>query len=150
MEHPDKYTGIERDDGSSWHFGRLSIGAALILSFGLWLFQLVVDYGLSSYACYPVSLPRTSVISGMGWVWPLIIALNLLCLVLALIPTWLSFRNWRMTTPYDPHSFNDVLEKGEKGPKYLEIWGLLVGLGFASVIVFNTFALFLVPICIGV
>jgi hypothetical protein len=149
MEKPEKHTGVESDE-AAWHFGRSSIAAALALSFGLWLFQLVFNYGLSSYACYPVPLPRTSVMAGMGWVWPLIVDINLLCLTLALLSTGLSFRNWRLTNRYDVHTFDDVLEKGEAGAKYLEVWGLVVGAGFAAVIVFNTFALFLVPICIGI
>ena len=149
MVTPEHEDVVDREE-PAWHLGRTSILASLVLAFGLWVFQLVFNYGLASYACYPVRFPRTTVLGGFGWVWPFIVALNLTALVLALFAAALSFNYWRRTGTYDPRSFNDVLEKGEEGPKYLEVWGIVTGLGFAAVIVFNTFGLFLVPICLGI
>ena len=138
------------DSERVWHFGRAAISASLLLAFGLWIFQLVFDYGLSSYAAYPLAFPRSTVAPGFGWVWPTIVAINLASLALALFASALAFRAWRRTNLYDPRSIDDVMEKAEGGPKYLEVWALVTGLTFAAVIVFQTFVLFLVPVCIGV
>ena len=130
-----------------WHPGRTAIFAGLCLGFGLWILQLVLDYGLSSFACFPQFKPQAHITKGFGWVWDAAVGISLAALAVALMSAALCFRNWRRSSAQDPASFNDVLEKGEGPIKYLEMWGLLTALAFGAVIVFNTLALFLVPLC---
>ena len=131
----------------AWHFGRRAIAAGLVLGPGLWILQLVLDYGLSSYGCFPTFTPGSRITPGLGWIWPTIAIINLVALALSLSAAGLSFVYWRRTWANDESSFNDVLEKGEGPAKYLEMWGMITGLSFSAVIIFNTIALFVVPLC---
>lgn len=144
---PDVQSYDRGQNEPSWHYGRVAIFAGLALGFGLWIVQLVLNYGLSEWACFPTTERHAHVVRGFGWVWPSIVGINLGALTLALFAAWLSWRNWRRTGSQDPSSFNDVLEKGEGPQKYLEVWGIATSLGFAAVIVFNTIVLFALPIC---
>ncbi len=114
-----------------------------------WIIQLVVNYGLASYTCYPRGAPRTSVVPGWGGIWGGLLALNLIAIVVALAAAWAAWRIWQATRHEDPGASGEVLEAGEGRTRFLGLVGIMTGLGFFLATVFDTVALFVVPQCIG-
>lgn len=134
------------------HRGRVGLGA---LFFGLcaapivWSIQLMANFALASYSCYPHASPRTSLVPGWGWVWPGQLTINLAALVIALAAAAISWRNWNRTRYEHPGQTSHVLEVGEGRTRFLAMIGFMAALGFCLAIVFNTIALFMVPSCAG-
>ncbi|HEY7900324.1 MAG TPA: hypothetical protein VIC25_03975 [Caulobacteraceae bacterium] len=103
-----------------------------------WIGQLVIGYGISSYACFPATAPA-QISPPPGWSGEVagLLALNLACLILSLLGAALAFRLWR---------------RPGAGPaagrtRFLAGCGLFSGLGFALAILFDTVPILGVPAC---
>jgi hypothetical protein len=114
-----------------------------------WVTQLVVNYALSSYSCYPDSLPRASVLAGWRGVWTIVLIINLLALATAAATTALSYRNWHVVRDEHPGDADDVVEIGEGRSRFIGLAGAISGIGFTLAIVFDLLAILGVPQCSG-
>ncbi|MGI9169750.1 MAG: hypothetical protein ACR2FH_06160 [Caulobacteraceae bacterium] len=104
-----------------------------------WIVQLVVGYGVAGYACYPGDGPRlTPPAGGWGAEHTGLVALNLICLAVALAGGALSWKNWRKVRGEKGGGARGLLETGEGRTRFLATCGILAGLGFALAIAFNT------------
>src|SRR5665213_571339 len=104
-----------------------------------WIVQLVVGYGWAGLACYSGHAPRLRPPPG-GWGGEHagLVALNLVCLAIALAGAALSFRNWRRVRGEKSGGARSLLETGEGRTRFLATCGVLAGLAFAVAIAFNT------------
>jgi hypothetical protein len=133
------------------HRGRVGLSAQLSgLAAGpaAWIAQLIVDYGLSSYACFPKDAPRL-VSPPPGWagehLW--LLAINLACLALAGAGFASAYGGWRLTRAEKRGDAHEMLEIGEGRARFLAICGML-GCGvFAAAILFDTLPILGVPAC---
>lgn len=114
-----------------------------------WITQLVVNFGLSSYACYPDSVPRSHVLPGWENAWIALLVINLLALVVAAGTTFLSYRNWLVTRDERPGSVGDLAESGEGRTRFVCLSGAITGVGFTLAIIFDLIATLGVPQCSG-
>ena len=114
----------------------------------VWLFQLIVDYGLASYACFPNVMPRQQVIDGFGWVWGVLVAMNLAGLAVSLVASAVAYRNLRSSWA-DPAGgpIGTTLDAGDRRNSFLSIFGLWSGVWFLVAIAFDTIVVFWVPLC---
>jgi hypothetical protein len=139
-------------DHPSPHRGRVGLAA---LFFGLiggplaWSLQLVVNFALASHSCFPRDLPQNHLPAGWEGVWNGLLAVNIGAILLALIATAVSYRNWHVTHGEDEGSTHQLVEAGEGRTRFLGFCGTLLGLGFFVAILFNSLALFMVPQCAG-
>jgi hypothetical protein len=121
------------------HRGRVSLGGQL---FGIaagpaaWIAQLVVDYGVSSYVCYPADTPRRDLPGGGEH--GLLLAVNLACLAVALAGFAVSLAGWRRTRAEKPGPLHEMLQIGDGRSRFLAICGLLAAATFAVAILFDT------------
>ena len=127
--------------------GPAALLLALIGGPAAWIVQHLVQYGLTSYACYPGRTPRDEVLPGFGWVWSTSLAFNIAALLLALAAAAAAYRNWCLTREEHRGGAGELVEAGEGRTRFLSLWGILAGLGFALAIAFNMIALFVVPLC---
>ncbi|QXX74102.1 hypothetical protein [Methylovirgula sp. HY1] len=129
--------------------GLVSLAIGLTGAPAAWVTQLVVNYGLSSYACYPASVPRGHVLPGWENVRIALLIINLLALMLAVGTTFLSYRNWVATRDEHPGALDDLVAAGEGRTRFIGLAGAISGIGFALAIVFDLIAVLGVPQCSG-
>jgi len=138
--HPSPH----RDRGSPPLLLFAVVGAAVA-----WSIQLLVDYGLAAHHCYPASLPILSAKVPGGWVYPLLAALNIAAIVLALLSMLAARTIWNRTEEEHGGSTHHLLTAGEGRTRFLAMCGQLAGLAFLIAILFDTVAIYMVPRCFG-
>lgn len=139
QEHPSPH----RNEVRIWSlmFG-LAAGPAA------WIGQLVLGYGLSSYACFPKDEPRlASPPPGWGGEHLLLLAINLLCLALAAGGLSVALANWRRSRAETRGDAHHMLEVGEGRTRFLSFCGILACALFGAAILANTVTILMVPAC---
>ncbi len=125
--------------------GLILLLSALAAGPAAWAFQLIAGYGLSSLACFPHDTPSMqSPPPGWGSEHGILLAINLVCLLVALAGVLVSFLYWR---PVSAEEAGAVVNVGEGRTRFLASCGLLAGLGFSIAILFDTAAILGVPSC---
>ena len=113
-----------------------------------WIGQMLLGYGLSSYACYPKDEPRTAS-PPPGWngeqLWLLVI--NLACLTLALAGLLVALAHWRRVAQEKAGGAHHMLNLGEGRARFMALSGMLTSGLFAATILFNTVNILGVPAC---
>lgn len=112
--------------------------------------QLMLNYGMASFSCYPRGAPRTELVTGWGWVWDGMLAINLAAFCISVAAAYAGWHAWRTTRGEHTGGHGELLERGEGRTRFLGYVGLVFGALFASAIVFDVIALAIVPQCIGV
>ncbi|MDJ0450749.1 hypothetical protein [Methylocystis sp. JR02] len=132
------------------HRARTSLAllfGALLASPLAWSVQLLVNYGLASHACFPSDRPRSSLAPGWEWVEPVVTALNLLCLAIAVVASLVALSVWRRTSGEAEGGHESVIDVGQGRTRFLAIWGVWGGVWFALQILFATISIIWVPAC---
>lgn len=111
-----------------------------------WGLQLIFNYALAAYSCYPDHSPRIAVLPGWQHVWAVILALNLIAAALALAGAAISYRSWDLVRGRNQEP---ALAAGLGRTRFLALCGMMTGLGFLAAIAFNTLSVFVVPQCVG-
>jgi len=111
-----------------------------------WITQLVVAYGLASYACQPTAAPSLRP-AGFGWSdeHGLLLAANLICLAVTIAAGVAPWRAKRAPLAGGAADAGDPQTAGHR--HFLAGCGRLASAGFAIAIAFNTFELFTIPAC---
>jgi hypothetical protein len=107
-----------------------------------WIVQLMAGYAIAAAPCY-TGPDRDA--AGQGSLWAIV--LYLLCLALALAGGMVSLIVYRRTRGETEHSEDALVEHGHGRTRFLALWGMLLGFGFAGVILVNGIALVGVPAC---
>ena len=129
--------------------------APALLYFGLlappaaWIFQLNLDFGLSSYACFPQGVARAGFLPGWEHVWTMLLLINLLCAVVGVAGIGAGLYSWlRLLRPHRlPDEHDDILEPGEGRVRVFAASGVLVGILFTVAILFDTLYLSAISTC---
>lgn len=144
------HAGVPQEHPSP-HRGRVTVTALL---FGLgagpaaWVVQLLLDYGLSSYACFPADQAlEHAPASGWAAERPVLLAINLACLVLALAGLRVAQASWRGARLEKDGGHQVLLATGEGRSRFLALCGILTAIGFSLAILFDTAAIAAVPSC---
>lgn len=132
------------------HRDRVALGMLAFITVGpplAWGSRLVVNYGFSSYACYPDGEPLNAPLAGLHWIWALLIALDLLGMAVCLAALGMAYRTWRVTARELQETGPPLIEIGEGRTRFFAIWGILIGLGFFIAILFDFVGLWVIPLC---
>jgi hypothetical protein len=130
------------------HRHRVSLAA---LFFGLaaapaaWNAQLLISVALSAHACYPRDVPLTLPI--WGGLWPILVAIDVAGIVLAVAGGLVSLRSWRLTFDEAPGSAHQLLDIGQGRTRFLAMFGVLTSVLFTLGMLFAAAAVFVVPLC---
>lgn len=117
-------------------------GLAFALTGGplAWFVQLNTNYGLLSQPCYPGPDRNVALPGHAQWVWPLTVILYILCLLVALASAFAAWRIYRTARAGDP-------DGRDSRDCFLGYSGLMLGIGFAAIILASLLALLMVPPC---
>ncbi|MCP8937443.1 hypothetical protein NK718_02860 [Alsobacter sp. SYSU M60028] len=127
----------------------LAIAFAILAAPAVWALQVLLNYGLSSMACFPRDYPRTVLPAGWSWLPTLLAASTAVALVIAVAAAWAGYRSWRRTREEADGEHRRLLEVGEGRSRFLAAWGLWIGVLFAVAILFDAVGLALVTSCGG-
>jgi hypothetical protein len=110
-----------------------------------WIAQLVINYGLSSYACFPGDAPRAT--TPPAGEHAVLLAVNLACLALALAGLWVSLAGLRRgRSP----TIEDSGATAPRRSRFLAMCGLLSACAFAIAIGFDTPSTLMLGVCSSV
>jgi hypothetical protein len=123
---------------------------AVIAAPAFWFAQEWLNYGFSSYTCYPGDTPLAKVPPGWNWFGTGMYVFDAAAIIAALIAGYVSWRCWVATRAEKPGSAAAAFELGEGRTRFLAIWGLMYSAGFLLAIIFETIASIMTPLCGGV
>jgi hypothetical protein len=123
-------------------FGMLGAGA-------VWVAQLVANYMIVTTRCYGGSTPVMRAFPPGAGLRPLLLAVNLLALVVALLAMATAYRTWRLTREEHPGEAGHAMEVGEGRTRFMGLVGIYTSGGFVLAVLFDTVTLFVVPLCGG-
>ena len=118
-----------------WTLAFATAGAGLA-----WFVQLSTNYGLLALPCFPGPEREIALPGHAAWVWPLTLVIYAACLLVALLSLLVALRLYRHARARDP-------EERDSRDCFLGYCGILMGVGFSSVIAANILALLTVPAC---
>jgi len=111
-----------------------------------WIFQLVVDFGLSSDLCRRYGVPRAE-----ADIWAperlFLAGINLACLAVVLAGGFTALAAWRRTRAEKPGDVAELVEIGEGRTRFLAACGMMTAAVFAVAILFDTAWPFFIPSC---
>lgn len=109
-----------------------------------WGLHLALNFGFASQICFPGLTPRANA-AGLGWLWGLLIAIDLVGMAACAVAALFSWRNWR-AAPQD-YPVEQEVELGEGRSRFLGLWGIVTSALFVVVILFDFVGLWVVPLC---
>ncbi|MBV9115702.1 MAG: hypothetical protein JOY67_23055 [Hyphomicrobiales bacterium] len=112
-----------------------------------WSAHLVVNFALSSHACYPDGVPLRSPASGLGWLWSLLLIIDLAGIIIGLVSALIAWRTYRLTAQEMAETGPPLAEIGEGRTRFLALWGVLIGVGFSAATFFDFVGLWVLPLC---
>ena len=112
-----------------------------------WYIQLVVNYALASYTCFPDGSPLDR--PPAGWPGTALFAINIAAIVLALAASVVSLRIWLAVCHNYPAHHSDILAPAIGRIRFLASTGAMAGLGSVGATVSTLIALAMVPPCAG-
>jgi len=131
---------------------RARVGLAVLL-FGMvaaplaWNAQVLFSSALSGFVCYPHATPLAA--PWLGGSRPIMIAVSIIGIVVAIAAALISWRSWRRTKDERPGSFHHLLELGEGRTRFMATVGMLTSALFLIALAFGLSVLCLVPSCGG-
>lgn len=134
------------------HASRVSPGESF---FGLfagplaWVVQLYGGYALANQPCFRGGTPAAAPSPALEWTWPAMVALTVVAVAVSLIAFGVSMRAFnraRNETHGGPHH---VMEVGAGRTRFLALWGMVLGAGFALAAAITAVAFIAVPRCTG-
>ncbi|MDB6092117.1 MAG: hypothetical protein JWN85_4901 [Gammaproteobacteria bacterium] len=114
-----------------------------------WFVQLCTGYGLASWSCFPKDQRGLTPIEGAAWIWPTIIAMLVAAVVIALAACYTSWRLFRRTRDEAAKGHHHLMEVGVGRTRFVALWGVLLGGGFALATIINAVAFMVLPRCAG-
>jgi hypothetical protein len=115
----------------------------------VWAFELELNYGLASHACFPSEAPRASFLPGWERIWVVLLVVNLVCLATGAIGLLTSgyFRRHLRSEHLVEGEVGGIAYPSEERLRAFAVSGLLVSGVFTVAILFNTFYLWALSTC---
>lgn len=114
-----------------------------------WFVQLAVGFGMTSWPCFPSMERHTTPLPGYGWTSIGTLVLLLVCALLACTTAFLSWRIFRDVREESGGGHDALAEMGQGRTRFMALWGLYLGMGFALATLVTLPAFALVPRCLG-
>jgi hypothetical protein len=131
------YSGHGGERGSIG-ISRAVLYSGLVGSGVVWFAQLVVKYAIDSHSCYPGSLPASGgAPANLGWLWPVLLAIDLVALAIALAAAFVSWRDWRTILAETGLKRAEPTDAIETPERFFALWGMVFAFCFSVAILFD-------------
>jgi hypothetical protein len=134
------------------HAGRVSSGESF---FGLfagplaWFVQLSCGYALASQPCFREGSRTAAPPPALHWTWPAMVMLTIAAVAVSLVAFGVSMRAFNRTRHETEGGTHHLLEVGAGRTRFLALWGMVLGAGFALAAAITAVAFIAVPRCAG-
>jgi len=114
-----------------------------------WFVQLCAGYALASAPCYTEAQRAAQPLADLRWTSPAIIAVLITGVIVALAAFAVSYRSFARTRYEAGPDQQYLMEVGAGRTRFLALWGLLLGAGFAVATALTAVAFVILPRCAG-
>ncbi len=134
------------------HAGRVK---SLECLFGLvggplaWYLQLCAGYALASAPCFSGGSRMPAPLPALQWTWIAMLLATAAALAIALLSLLLSWRMYQRTKEEAAGGTARLLDGGAGRTRFLALWGVLLGSGFALATAITALAFVTLPRCAG-
>ncbi len=134
------------------HASRISLGESFFALFGgplAWLVQLSCGYALASQPCFREGSRAIAPPAALLWTTPAMMGLTAIAVAVSLAAFALSKRAFNRTRDETQGGGRRLMEVGVGRTRFLALWGMVLGAGFAVAAAITAVALIAVPRCAG-
>jgi hypothetical protein len=134
------------------HAHRVSSGESFFGLFGgplAWVVQLYGGYALASQPCFRAGSRAAAPPPELIWTKPAMIGLTIIAVVVSLAALGVSMRAFNRTRDETHGGTHHVMEVGAGRTRFLALWGIVLGAGFAVAAAITAVAFIAVPRCAG-
>jgi hypothetical protein len=114
-----------------------------------WFLQLCAGYALASGPCFADGERHAAPSAAYAWTWPAMVALMGVGVAVALAALWVSWRAFARTRDEAGGDHHHLMEVGAGRTRFLALWGMLLGAGFALATAVTAVAFAMLPRCAG-
>jgi hypothetical protein len=129
--------------------GLVRIAFAIVAGPLAWFVLVCAGEGLASEPCFPGGHRYPAPLPGLQWTWPALIALLILCVLLAFAAFVVSWRIYRATHAEESGRHAGLLDEGVGRTRFMALWGLLYGAGFCVATLLSLASYIALPRCAG-
>lgn len=112
-----------------------------------WMAQLDLGYALANRSCFPKDERALLPLAGYAWAWPAMGIGMLAAVTIGLAALLVSWRAYRATRAEHGAGAHELIDTGAGRTRFLALWGVLLGGGFALASALSSVALIVVPRC---
>jgi hypothetical protein len=134
------------------HADRMSVSETFFCLFAApvaWLLQLTCGYALASEPCFREGEGVLAVPAQLYWTWPAMVVLTAAAVALALAALAVSLSAFRRTRHETPGDARDLMDVGAGRTRFVALWGIFLGGGFALAAAITAVAFLALPRCAG-
>lgn len=113
-----------------------------------WFVQMCAGYALASWPCFPKDHRMVSPLAGYAWTSPAMVIALVAGVAVALAALFVSWRELIRTRHANADQRHQI-ESGAGRARFLALWGIFLGGGFALTTVITAFAFVVLPRCAG-
>jgi hypothetical protein len=114
-----------------------------------WGVQLNAGYALASWPCFPGDHRMHLPLDGYAWSWPTLVAVMFAGALIAIAALLVSLRILRATRDPRLGDARHLMASGTGRTRYLALWGVTFGAGFAVASLATGIAFIVLPRCGG-
>jgi hypothetical protein len=134
------------------HADRVKLHESFYALFGgpiAWFLQLCGGYALASQPCFIEGTRAAAPLVSASWTWPAMIALMVTAVLVSLIALFVSWRAFTRTRNEAQGDQHHLMETGAGRTRFLALWGMVLGSGFAIATAFTAVGFMTLPRCAG-
>jgi amino acid transporter len=114
-----------------------------------WFVEVCAGFALASAPCFSSAVRTTQPVAQLTWAWPAMIAVMVACVLTALIACAVSYRTFARTRAEAQGDPAHLMEVGAGRTRFVALWGVLLGAGFAIAAAATAIAFVAIPRCAG-
>jgi hypothetical protein len=114
-----------------------------------WFVQMCAGYALASWPCFPKDHRLVAPLARYAWTLPVMVLALVAGVAIALAALFVSWRAFNRARHSNSGDHRHPIESAAGRERFLAIWGMLLGGGFALTTVITAYAFVVLPRCAG-